>query len=98
MSHRINFITDKVFDHSTTATGYIIMILLDGNWGAVQIQGDVSADGTTIGKLLVGGLTGPASLGNHGAGAGSALPATPTGYVQVTINGTNQLIPYYPAS
>lgn len=96
MSHRTNFVAGKPFDPGATSAGYLMMILLDGNWGAVQVVGDVSADGTTIGKLLVGGLTGPASPGNHGAGAGSALPATPQGYVQVTINGIAQLIPFYP--
>lgn len=97
MSHRVNFIADKTYDHGTLAYGYILMILLDGNWGPVQITGDVSVDGATPGKLAVGGLTGAASLGNHGAGAGSALPATPQGYIQVNINGTPQLIPFYPA-
>lgn len=32
------------------------------------------------------------------AGAASALPATPTGYVLISINGTNRAIPYYAAS
>lgn len=32
------------------------------------------------------------------AGGASALPATPTGYVLININGTNRAIPYYAAS
>lgn len=30
------------------------------------------------------------------AGAGSALPATPQGYIEVVINGTNRKIPFFP--
>lgn len=32
------------------------------------------------------------------AGGGSALPATPTGYILISINGTNQAVPYYAAA
>lgn len=32
------------------------------------------------------------------AGGASALPATPTGYVLINLNGTNRAIPYYAAS
>lgn len=32
------------------------------------------------------------------AGGASALPATPTGYIKVTVNGTERVIPYYPTS
>lgn len=32
------------------------------------------------------------------AGGASALPATPTGYILINVNGTNRAIPYYAAS
>ena len=32
------------------------------------------------------------------AGGASALPATPTGYIQVQVNGTQKIVPYYDAS
>ncbi len=31
-----------------------------------------------------------------GAGAAMALPATPAGYLTITVNGTPYLFPYYP--
>lgn len=36
------------------------------------------------------------SAGSASAGAGSALPATPEGYVSIQVNGTTRKIPYYP--
>ena len=32
------------------------------------------------------------------AGSASALPATPTGYFTITINGTERAVPYYAKS
>ena len=48
------------------------------------------------------GLTKPLKLSSQTvataatAGAGSALPATPQGYIEVVINGTNRKIPFFP--
>ncbi len=42
-----------------------------------------------------GVLTGTAATTAPSAGGGSALPATPTGYLTVTVNGTPRQIAYY---
>jgi hypothetical protein len=41
------------------------------------------------------GITGTLSTTVGSAGAASALPATPTGYVTTVIDGTSRKIPYY---
>jgi DNA-binding CsgD family transcriptional regulator len=40
-------------------------------------------------------LTGASQTAAPAAGGGSALPATPAGYVTVRINGTDRKLPYY---
>lgn len=44
---------------------------------------------------LLGFTTYPTQTTVGAAGGATALPATPTGYLQVTINGTEYVIPYY---
>ena len=56
----------------------------DGTHGAITITG-LTLDGTT--QTTVGA-----------AGGASALPATPTGYHPITIDGVEYVIPYYAQS
>lgn len=50
--------------------------------GSTRLQGSVRMDAAT--STTVGA-----------AGGASALPATPTGYITININGTDRKIPYY---
>jgi hypothetical protein len=44
---------------------------------------------------LEGNITGTVTTTAPSAGGAAALPATPAGYVMVSINGVNRQIPYY---
>lgn len=57
-----------------------------------------AANITTAGVLTVGSIVLPSATTattSVSAGAAAALPATPEGYLQVTINGTIRKIPFY---
>lgn len=53
---------------------------------------DVTADSVTTVALTLDATT-QTTVG--AAGGASALPATPTGYVPITINGTEYVVPFY---
>jgi hypothetical protein len=58
-----------------------------------------AANITTAGVLTVGSIVLPSATTattSVSAGGAAALPATPVGYLQVTINGTIRKIPFYP--
>jgi len=58
-----------------------------------------AANITTTGLLKVGSIempTATTATTSVSAGGAAALPATPAGYLQVTINGTIRKIPFYP--
>lgn len=65
--------------------------------GTKTIQFDDNAGGDVtveiIGALTLTSFATATTVG--AAGGASALPATPTGYLTVSINGANQKIPYY---
>jgi hypothetical protein len=50
-------------------------------------------DKVTIVKLI--NLSSHTTSASATAGGASALPATPSGYVTVQVNGSNKKIPYY---
>jgi hypothetical protein len=54
----------------------------------------------THGEISVTGLTfdGETQTTVGAAGGATALPATPTGYLVVTIDGTEYVVPYYAKS
>ncbi len=54
---------------------------------------------TTTGEITTGNIafTSATTTSNVGsAGGASALPATPSGYIRISINGTPYKLPYYP--
>lgn len=60
-----------------------------------------AANITTTGALTTGSISLPSattSTTSASAGGGPALPATATGWLHVTINGTVRRIPYYPTA
>ncbi len=66
------------------------------------VHTDITADSLTVlaaavGEVSIEGLTwaGTTQTTVGGAGGASALPATPLGYVNVTIGTTAAVIPYY---
>jgi hypothetical protein len=74
--------------------------LYTGGITSAELRATFSSAGLTLGQGLSVGTTlalvGIASATTVGAaGAGSALPATPEGYITVTIAGTARKIPYY---
>jgi hypothetical protein len=66
---------------TAVSAGWNVEHLPDGTHGAVTVTGLALNDTT---QTTVGA-----------AGGASALPATPTGYVPVTIDGTEYVLPYY---
>lgn len=65
--------------------------------GAVNLgsQPLTTTGAITSGSITLTAATTATSVG--GAGGASALPATPSGYLQISINGTPFKLPYYPA-
>jgi hypothetical protein len=59
---------------------------------AMLFHGDGSS---TSQKALLGFTTYPTQTTVGAAGGATALPATPTGYLQVSVSGTVVIIPYY---
>lgn len=76
---------------------------ITGNPALLSAEGETNAAVKIVGKgtgvveigsvLVLSGQTVGTTVG--AAGGASALPATPTGYVTVSINGTSVKIPYY---
>ena len=69
---------------TSVSAGWNVEHKSDGTHGEISVTG-FSFDGDT--QTTVGA-----------AGGASALPATPTGYLVVTIDGTERVIPYYATS
>lgn len=63
-----------------------------GQWLTCTVSGVGTAAGTWEAGPFVGVTT---TTTAPSAGAGSALPATPAGYMTVSINGSSHEIPYY---
>jgi hypothetical protein len=63
--------------------------------GAVTSTSLTVSGTTTTGNLSLTAATTSTVVG--AAGAASALPATPAGYIQIPINGTQYKIPFYSA-
>lgn len=61
---------------------------------AGQLHVGADADTTNV-NLRINGAT-QTTVG--AAGGASGLPATPTGYAKININGTDQVVPYYAAA
>jgi len=61
----------------------------------LHVAGTAKVNGlTTLGNIAITAATTATTVG--AAGGASALPATPSGYIQITINGTPYKLPYYP--
>jgi hypothetical protein len=73
--------TGAVSGASVAATGAL-------SGASATVTGVVSAGSLTLTSAAVGSTVGA-------AGAASALPAQPTGYLSISINGTVRKIPYY---
>jgi len=65
------------------------------SWSGKQHNVDGTHSAISVTGLTFGGET-QTTVG--AAGGASALPATPTGYLTITIGGTDYVIPYYEAS
>lgn len=66
---------------TSIAAGWNVQHQPDGTHGAVSVTGFTFGGDT---QTTVGA-----------AGGATALPATPTGYFVVTIDGTERVVPYY---
>lgn len=64
-------------------------------WGAVQHNNDGTHSAISVTGLTFGGTT-QTTVG--AAGSAAALPATPSGYWTITIDGTQYVVPYYAKS
>ena len=68
-------------------------------WGSLwSVTGDFSGALTVATTLSVGGavtLTGQTTTTSATAGGATALPATPTGYLSLSLNGATVKVPYY---
>lgn len=61
----------------------------------LHVAGTAKVDGfATVGNITITAAALATTVG--AAGGASALPATPSGYIQITINGTPYKLPYYP--
>lgn len=75
-------------------------VQLDHTNGQIEFGQGSAAPTVTIGALNVAGtqtldLEGQATTTSASAGGASALPATPTGYLNIVLNGGVRKIPYY---
>jgi len=66
----------------TTGKNVLIGTSTDANTGKLQVAGDIA-------------LTSVTTYSSATQGAASALPATPAGYLKITIDGNVRKIPYY---
>lgn len=96
----ISNVTPKVTqaDNTTNSvTGAKMSVIAQSATGTTSTGGDLEVGpgtGTSAnGKLRL--LNVATTTSAPGAGGAGALPATPAGYVSVTINGTARQLPYY---
>lgn len=81
----LRFIRDLWFGDPTAAN--VMRLSQYGNFGLDISDKDGNGMGLRLGYIV--------ELRNQTVTAASALPGTPTGYIQVGINGTQRRIPYY---
>ena len=84
----------SAFSLALTAELEQLVIRLN-TWGAKEHLVTGAHGAISVTGLTFGGTT-QTTVG--GAGAASALPATPSGYFTVTIDGTDYVVPYYTVS
>lgn len=68
--------------------------IVDNNIRTTRTNDDLVLDPSGTGLVS---LVAPSQTSVGAAGAGDALPATPSGYVKVKINGSEYVMPYYAA-
>jgi hypothetical protein len=61
--------------------------------GAISAASATVSGTTTTGNISLTAASLSSTVGS--AGAANALPATPAGYIQISINGTTYKLPYY---
>lgn len=80
-----------------STTGVVLSVLGQNSTGTTATGGDLAigpGTGTTAnGKLALTNIITGSTVG--AAGGASALPATPTGYLNIKVNGSAQRVPYY---
>ena len=96
--------TDGIFAFANTSTAATKATVFSGaNVGigtiapvnTLHVAGTAKVDGfATVGNITITAAALATTVG--AAGGASALPATPSGYIQITINGTPYKLPYYP--
>ncbi len=88
-----------VYSSSSSKIAGVFRAASSATTDIVQMQNNL---GTVLSALDASGrFYAPTALTQStvgAAGGASALPATPSGYLKVNINGTERIIPYYPAS
>ena len=96
--------TDGIFTFENTSSAVTkATVFVGANVGigttaptdTLHVAGTAKVNGlTTLGNIAITAATTATTVG--AAGGASALPATPSGYIQITINGTPYKLPYYP--
>ena len=80
---------------STSFNGANVGIFTSAPTAALHVAGTAKVDGlTTLGNIAITAASTATTVG--AAGGASPLPATPSGYIQISINGTPYKLPYYP--
>lgn len=88
-------VTSGTLLNTTLGAGIAVTALAGG--GANSTVLIITGNGTLYQNMLA--FTSYATQTTIGsAGGASALPATPSGYIPIVVNGTNFIIPYYKAS
>jgi hypothetical protein len=86
-----------------SSTGIKVFIDGSGNFGigtsaptdTLHVVGTAKVNGiATLGNISITAASTATTVG--AAGGASALPATPSGYIEIYINGTPYKLPYYP--
>lgn len=87
--------TSAAATKATSFSGANVGIGTNAPINTLHVAGTAKVDAfATVGNIAITAAALATTVGI--AGGASALPATPSGYIQITINGTPQKIPYYP--
>lgn len=87
--------TSTAATKATSFSGANVGIGTNAPINTLHVAGTLKVDAfATVGNIAITAAALATTVGI--AGGASALPATPSGYIQITINGTPQKIPYYP--
>lgn len=87
--------TSAAATKATSFNGANVGIGTNAPINTLHVAGTLKVDAfATVGNIAITAAALATTVGI--AGGASALPATPSGYIQITINGTPQKIPYYP--